>query len=136
MFDKLKRAARKMAKDAPKIVSKVSGDAPKHAAQARTKLEPYATKAAEHAKPLADKVLAATKLKLKEANRMAQSGAARSTVEKYATTPVKHIAKRTRNWSIGVAFGAIAIFGFSYGLGSSILPSVRKVVVPGDGAGD
>ena len=121
MFDKLKKAARSMVKEAPKLASKVSEEAPKLA----SKIEPYTTKAAERARPYADKVAAVTKQKLSKANKMARSP---SEVKKHLSSPVQKIAKSTRNWSIGIAFVGIAIFGFSYGLGSSIIPSVSKVI--------
>ena len=132
MFDKIKQTARKAA-------AKVSKEAPKYAKKARVTIEPFAKDAAQRAKPHLEKATTHAKTNLSNVQKEAatfsnkasdyvQSGKASKKAQDTLIKPGFRKFKKMRNYGIGLGFAAIAVFGFSYGMGNAITSSVKTTV--------
>ena len=122
MLDKLKRAARSAAEAA----FTASKEAPKYAKKARRTLEPYAKQYAAKAAQKLNTVQ-------KETTRYVQSEkVAEKVAENVATTkntlikPTFKVMRKTRNWALVLGFGAIGVFGFSYGMSHALVGTIKE----------
>jgi hypothetical protein len=131
-FDKIRTAARNVTKDVVKEAPAFANKTKQVTQDAVKKVEPFAKEVVKRGSPFAKEASSTVqkyaKEAAKEAQKYAKSGQPQNIAKEHFVNPATKIIKRGRNWGLIIGGGAIAIFGFSYGMSHALVSGIRNDV--------